>query len=76
MTTYLQVEKDDDRVCKYRKSQLKTLHDCVIRCRESAKAAEAVCEKAAQCFRQEKETLNEMAIVFGEAIMDAPFSRR
>ena len=68
MASYLPVQGSDSQMVRVRKSELKGLHDSIVRAKEACTAAESICLKAATCFAQEKLHLESMARSFGEHI--------
>jgi hypothetical protein len=59
---------DDDTKVTFRKSQLKLIHDCIVRAAHGARQAENIAERALAAFSSEAQNLERIADSLGSAI--------
>jgi hypothetical protein len=59
---------DDDEKVTFRKSQLKLIHDCIVRAAHGARQAENIAERALAAFQSEAQNLERIATALGSAL--------
>jgi hypothetical protein len=60
--------EDDDEKVTFRKSQLKLIHDCIVRAAHGARQAENIAERALAAFQSEAQNLERIATALGSAL--------
>ena len=61
-------DQDDDQLVTVRRSQLKCIHDCVVRASHAARQAESIAERALSAFQSEGDNLERIARALGQSI--------
>jgi len=61
-------DQTDDQVLSLRRSQLKCVHDCIVRAALSIRGAKAVCERAVTAFELEATNVERIAATLGSML--------